>query len=76
VADFRLVDPIGHEAAGFDEPLKWVDHPQPVLLRQLHDQLSVRVVFGFIIYRDPIGTTLRNGGKYTAILGVVYRRIE
>jgi hypothetical protein len=40
VADFRLVDPIGREAAGFDEPLKWVDHRQPVLLSQLHDQLS------------------------------------
>jgi hypothetical protein len=29
-----------------------------------------------VSYDDPIGTSLRNGGKYTAILSLVYRVIE
>ena len=60
----------------FDEHRKWVECRQPVLLSQLNNQLRVGEVFRFVSYDDPIGASLRQGGKYTATLSLVYRVTE
>ena len=44
-SEFRNVDPMGHQPAGLDEVLRWVDRWQTALLRQLNDQRMVRSVY-------------------------------
>src|SRR5262249_30033519 len=60
----------------FDEHRKWVECRQPVLLSQLNNHLKVGEVFNFVSCLDPIDTNLRKGGKYAAILSLVYRVVE
>ena len=49
---------------------------QPVLLSQLNNHLKVGDVFNFVTYIESIGTNLRKGGKYAAILSLIDRVIE
>jgi hypothetical protein len=50
--------------------------PAAGLLSQLNNHLKVGDVFSFVTYVEAIGTNLRKGGKYAAILSLVYRVIE
>ena len=70
------VGPVGHETAGFDELLVWVDRRQPVLFSQLNDQLSSQCFRSSSETRIPSAPPCAREANHATILSLVYRKIE